>query len=93
MKKIMSVIPVLLLPALMLSGQNLRVSYAFLYKNNPSDERLRSTQDMKLDYDGRESVFYSEGCFLKDSASVFAFDEKGLSGRYHIPFTIHEVHL
>ena len=77
MKKILSVISVLLLPALMLSGQNLRVSYAFLYKNNPSDGRLRSTQDMKLDYDGRESIFYSEGCFLKDSVSVYAFDEKG----------------
>lgn len=77
MKKILSVISALLLPALMLCGQNLRVSYAFLYKDNPSDKNFRTCMDMKLDYDGRESVFYSEGCFMRDSVSVYAFDDMG----------------
>lgn len=61
----------------LLAQQNIRVSYAFLHKRDVTEKNFQTDMDMKLDFNGKESYFYSEGRFLRDSLSVLAFDMFG----------------
>lgn len=60
-----------------LGQQNIRVSYAFLHKDNVADENWRTDMDLLLDVNMRESVFYSEASYLRDSLALLAFDDAG----------------
>ena len=60
-----------------LHSQNIRVAYSFYAKRAVTDTVYKVAGDMMLDYDGRKSVFYSDGAFHRDSLSVLAFDENG----------------
>ena len=61
----------------LMAQRNIRVSYAFLYKRDTTEKNYRTEMDMRLDYNGKESWFYSEGRFQRDSLSVKAFDKSG----------------
>lgn len=57
--------------------QNLRFSYEYRYKKDPSQQNYLIKNDLKVDFNGRESVCYSEAVFLRDSISMLAFDKAG----------------
>ena len=61
----------------LMAQRNIRVSYAFLYKRDTTEKNFGAEMDMRLDYNGKESWFYSEGRYLRDSLCVKAFDKSG----------------
>ena len=61
----------------LMAQRNIRVSYAFLYKRDTTEKNFRAEMDMRLDYNWKESWFYSEGRYLRDSLCVKAFDKSG----------------
>lgn len=58
-------------------SQTLNAYYTFLYKSSPSDASYKKHGDMRLDFDGKRSVYYSESNFLADSLRKYAYDDNG----------------
>lgn len=77
MKKIYFILFFMGINILAVCGQeNYRFSYLMMQKESPEDKSFY-VNEMKLDFDGRTSFFYSEKAYLRDSLNVLAFNKNG----------------
>lgn len=77
MKRFRTLLVILFIQSLSLAAQDsYRFSYLQMQKRSLTEKNFR-VNEMRLDFDGKTSFFYSETSFLRDSLNVIAFGRNG----------------